>query len=221
MKFFNKAFIDFFRDLRSNNNRDWFKENKKRYETEVKEPFKSFVGHMILKMRELDPDVLIAPKDAIFRIYRDIRFSKDKTPYKEHVSAVLSKGGRKDMTTPGIYLQMNDEEIRIYSGIYKPDKKCLEDIRTHIAANPKKFKELYSDPKFKKTFGEIRGEKNKRLPKYFQEASKEEPLIFNKGFYYFDSLSPEVALKDGFDDIIIEHYQIAKPLNDFFQEASK
>ena len=117
---------------------------------------------MLLKMREIDPSVLIAPKDAIFRIYRDIRFSNDKTPYKEHVSAILSSGGRKDMATPGIYLQLNDQEVRIYSGIYQPEKAQLEEIRYRIAADLDGFKSLYNTPAFMDLFGEVRGDKNKR-----------------------------------------------------------
>ncbi|MDX1686081.1 MAG: DUF2461 domain-containing protein [Saprospiraceae bacterium] len=219
MVFFTKDFLTFFKALRANNNRDWFIENKKRYEAHVKEPFKGFIAHMILKLRELDPQILITPKDAIFRIYRDIRFSKDKTPYKQHVSAVLSRGGRKDMTTPGIYLQLNDEETRIYSGVYKPDKKQLEAIRTHIARYPDEFKSLYKNESFNEYYGEIRGEKNKRLPKHFQEAANNESLICNKGFYYFHSLPPNIIMEDDFDNIIIEHYKVARPLNDFFQNA--
>ena len=123
------------------------------------------------------------------------------------------------MTTPGIYLQINDEEIRSYSGIYKPDKGQLENIRTKIAAEPDRFKKLYSEKKFKNTFGEIRGEKNKRIPKLFNEAAENEPLIFNKGFYFFNILDPDIMLKDGFDNVILDHFRTAQPLNDFFEEA--
>ena len=219
MVFFDKSFLRFFKGLRKNNDREWFNDNKKDYIAHVKEPFEAFVAHMIDKLQPLDPNIVIRPKDAIFRIYRDTRFGADKTPYKEHVSAVISPGGRKDMSRTGVYIQLNDVDARIYSGMYAPSKEHLLAIREAIAQDPKGFKKLYTDKKFVSTFGEIRGEKNKRLPKHFNEISEVEPLVFNKGFYFFSSLPPTTILEDSFPDTIVEHYKTAKPLNDFFSNA--
>ena len=219
MIFFEKNTLTFFKNLRKNNNREWFNGNKDKYVAHVKEPFERFVGHMIGEMHRINPKVAIQPKDAIFRIYRDTRFSKDKTPYKEHTSAVISQGGRKDMTTPGLYIQMNDLDFRMYSGMYSPDKQQLQKIREAIARDPKGFKKLYSRKTFKDSFGEIRGEKNKRLPKEFVDAAEVEPLIFNKGFYFFAKLDPKVVLDKNLPKTIMKHWKIAQPLNDFFQDA--
>ena len=98
MAYFTKDFTKFLKDLEKNNNREWFNENKKRYEESVKEPFYNFIDEMIMRINAIDNNVAIQPKDAIFRIYKDVRFSKDKLPYKTQVSAVISPGGRKDMT---------------------------------------------------------------------------------------------------------------------------
>jgi len=97
MSYFTKDFIKFLKGLNKNNEREWFHANKKDYVTHVKDPFKAFVQLIIDKMQKVDPTVVITPKDAIFRINRDIRFSKDKTPYKTNVSAAISAGGRKDL----------------------------------------------------------------------------------------------------------------------------
>lgn len=219
MAFFTNDFHNFFKGLRSNNDRDWFNANKKEYIKSVKEPFEEFVGHMIEHFKPLMPNLLITPKDAIFRIYRDTRFSKDKTPYKEHVSAIISPGGRKDMTATGVYVQMNDEELRLYSGMYMPEKAHLSEIRNHIAAQPEVFRKLYTEKNFVSKFVEIRGEKNKRLPKELTEAAEKEPLIYNKGFYYFAKLPAKYLLKDNLPSLIEEYYHAAKPLNDFFEAA--
>ena len=192
--YFTKNFLKFLKDLEKNNNRDWFKANKKRFDEDVKVPFENFIGVMIDKMQEKDPGIIITPKDAIFRIYRDVRFSKDKSPYKTQMSAILSKGGRKDMSTPGVYLEMSPGKFSIYSGAYMPDKNQLQGIREAIASDLKGFKKLINGASFKKKFGEIKGDKNKRLPKEFMEVAEQQPLIFNKQFYYHADLKADTIL---------------------------
>ena len=220
MAYFTDEFLKFLRDLEKNNNRDWFNANKSRYVEHVKEPFEAFVQKLIDEMQKLDPSVLITPKDAVFRIYRDTRFSKDKTPYKTHVSAIVSQGGRKNRSSPGVYVQFSGDDVRIYSGAYELDKKALQNVREGIASNLDKFNKLINDRKFKNKFGEIQGEKNKRIPKEFQEVAKEQPLIANKQFYYFAKFDPEFILDPKLPKKIIDYYKVAQPLGKFFWEAS-
>ena len=104
MKYFTQDYLDFFKELAANNHKEWFDENRKRYEKSVKDPFKKFVEALIAETHKFDPSVNIEAKDAIFRINRDIRFSKDKTPYKLDRSAIISSGGRKDHSIPGFYI---------------------------------------------------------------------------------------------------------------------
>ena len=219
MAYFTKEFQKFLRQLEKNNEREWFKANKKRYEDQLKKPFEAFVQVMIDRLQEKDPEVVITPKDAIFRIYRDTRFSKDKTPYKTHLSAVIAKGGRKDFSSPGMYLQFGAHDARYYSGAYAPSKDQLYKIREAIAANPKKFKSIISNKKFVENFGEIQGEKNKRIPKEFREAAEKQPLIFNKGFYCYKILDEEVILQDDLPNVLMDLYKIVRPLNNFLAEA--
>ena len=219
MAFFTKDFLDFFRELSRNNHRDWFQANKKRYETSVKKPFATFIQVMIDRMQADDPNVILTPKDAIFRINRDIRFSKDKTPYKTHMAAIISAGGKKNKTVPGIYLQFGAEETRLYSGAHMLEKDQLQRVREAIAAHPEKFSKLVNDKAFNKKFGEIHGEENKRLPKEFEEAAARQPLLFKKSFYYFHQFEPEVILKDDLADIIMDYWMTAKPLGAFFTRA--
>lgn len=219
MPHFNKDFIKFFKDLEKNNEREWFHANKKRYAENVKEPFAAFVGLMLDKMMALDSRIVITPKDAIFRINRDIRFSKDKSPYKLHAAAILSYGGRKNMNAPGIYLQFNHKHAAIYSGHYMLDTKQLRKVREHIAANLKEFNKLIKQKKFVETFGEILGEKNKRIPKEFQPIADSQPLIANKSFYYVAELTPKVLLEDDLPKIVMDHYKVSRPLGAFFEAA--
>ena len=187
------------------------------YEKHVKKPFELFIGDMILRMQAYDPQCQIQPKDAIFRIYRDVRFSKDKTPYKTQVSAIVGKGGRKEMALSGMYLEMGHQHLRIYGGVYQPDKDQLQAIRQEILYNQSDFEKLIAEKKFKKSFGEIRGEKNKRLPTEFAEIQDQQPLIANKQFYYFSELDPSLITSEKLIDAFYELFEVSAPVRKFLR----
>ncbi len=215
MSHFTKEFTKFFEELKQNNNREWFTANKKRYEKHVKRPFEAFVSVLIVKMQEYDPQCTIQPKDAIFRIYRDIRFSKDKTPYKTNVSAVIGRGGRKEKTLVGMYVELSADHIRIYGGVYMPDKEQLYSIRQEILYNQKEFERLISDKTFVKYFGEVRGDKNIRLPPEFAEIQDEQPLIANKQFYYYSEIDPKLITDDGLIEALFTRFEAGADLRNF------
>ncbi len=221
MAFFSEDFHAFFTELNKNNNKDWFDKNRKRYEKEVKNPFKKFVEHLISKVHSIDPNVNIEAKDAIMRINRDIRFSKDKTPYKTQAAAVISAGGRKNMSIPGQFFSLGLNGMEIYGGLYQTDKTQLYNIRQHISYNLKTFEDLIHNPKFKKRFGEIEGEKNKIIPSEFKADAEKQALIYNKSFYYHCNFGPEVIVKDNLDEIWLDCYITGKPICDFLNEGSK
>lgn len=220
MAYFTKEYLQFFKGLKKNNNREWFHANKKQYESAVKKPFYDFVEKMIDQLSALDKTIVLTPKDCIFRINRDIRFSKDKTPYKTQMSAVIAPGGRKQLSgPPGLYIQFSVEDVRIYSGMYRLEKKDLQNIREAIASQPKEFAKLIKAKKFVNKFGEIHGEKNKRLPKEFQEAAEQQALLYNKSFYYFAQFKADLVLDPKLPKILVDHYKAAQPLNAFFRAA--
>ncbi len=201
---FEIGFFEFLIELTVNNQKRWFDENKIRYEHEVKLPFIEFINQLISRMAEVDPEYTgLTAKECVFRIYKDVRFSKDKTPYKTFSSASLHIGGRKTMWPGGIYLELGAESCAIYSGVYMPEKEALHQFRSNIAARPEKLNQAIHKPEFIKTFGTVLGEKNKILPPEFKEVSKIQPLIFNKQFYIRHKFEPEIALERGFDDYIV------------------
>ena len=222
MAFFKKEFLDFFIELAPNNHKDWFDANRKRYESFVKEPFKDFVAHIIQKLAEKDPAFKnLDAKDCIFRINRDIRFSKDKQPYKLNVSAVIAPEGKKSKAVNGVYFEFGPEHVRVYGGVYEIEKDDLLTVREGIAQNITRFKKAYQDPTFQKVFGEIRGEKNKLLPKELKEAGEKEPLIYNKQWYFFTQFDAETVLADNLDEIILDCYQAGRPVEEFFNALIK
>lgn len=217
MAFFTPDFLRFFIDLAPNNNKDWFDANRKRYEESVREPFKKFVDHLIAKVAKDDAAFKeLEAKDCIFRINRDIRFSNDKTPYKMNVSAVIAPEGKKSRAVNGVYFELGPEYMRVYGGIYEIDKDDLLLVREGIAAEPQKFKRLYTDPAFVKLYGEVQGDKNKILPAHLKESAEKEALIFNKQWYFYTEFPPEHALRDDLDDVILECFEVGKPIEQFF-----
>lgn len=221
MSYFNKSFIDFFKGLSANNTTGWFAENKKIYEKEVKEPFKQLVEDMIGRIQKHQPEVQIGAADAIHRINKDIRFSKDKTPYNTHVSANISSQGRKSKEEPGFYFQLSADKISIYGGAYMVEPATLQKIRSAIAKDPKGFAAVYNDKNFKEKFGSIQGEKNKKLPDEFKVAAEKEPLIANKQFFYSAELKGKTILHEDLPEVLMEYYKASKKMNDYLKAAMK
>lgn len=216
----NEDFLQFLYDLSQNNNRDWFEKNKKRYEITVKKPFEETVGAVIERLKQFEPDFTATAKDCVFRIYRDTRFSADKTPYKTHVGAILTSMGRKNMEQPGYYLQIEFGNLMLGGGAYFLDKEPLYKVRKAIAQDPESFRRLVLDKNFVSRFGELKGEKNKVLPPEFKEAVRKEPLLAHKQFYFMAEIDPDNALRADFPDFAAEYFRAGKPLNDFFRSAA-
>lgn len=222
MAFFTPDFLQFFIELAPNNHKDWFDLNRKRYEKSVKEPFKEFVEHIIKEIAKTDASFKdLEAKDCIFRINRDIRFSKDKTPYKMNVSAVVAPEGKKSKAVNGIYFEFGPEHVRVYGGIYEIDKDDLLTVREGIANDLKGFQEAYSNPRFKKVFGTILGEKNKVIPKELKEAADKEPLIFNKQWYFYAQFDAETVLDPKLDQLLLDCFEAGKPVEHYFNKLIK
>lgn len=219
---FSKDTLTFLSDLEQNNNKDWFHANKKIYEKSVKEPLKAFTQQLIDEVLGEKAFVNnIQPKDCLFRINRDIRFSKDKSPYKTHLGIVVSEGGRKDASTPGMYVEISHKHLRLYSGCYALNKEQLLNVRNAIYQDTEHFMSLVTDKTFVKAFGEVRGERNKRIPKPFSEIQEEIPYILNKSFYYFKEYPADTILKPNVVQTLLKDFEIVQPMNTFLFEAKQ
>lgn len=218
MAFFTNDYLDFFKELAANNHKDWFDENRKRYQESVKKPFDAFVDAVINEMKKTDSSINIQAKDAVFRINRDIRFSQDKTPYKLNRSAIISPGGKKNKTFPGLYFEFSPEHVRVYTGAYMPDKDQLQALREEISDNLNEFDKIITNKKFIDSYQEVRGEKNARIPKEFKEAGEKQPLIYNKNFYVYTTLPAEIILEDDLVKTITNTYKIAEPFANFLKK---
>ena len=216
-----EAFYEFFIELSANNQKSWFDENRARYEREVKALFLTFVESVLVKMAAVDDRFSgMEAKHCIFRINKDIRFSKDKTPYKLHCAAAIQIGGRKEMGAGGLYIQLGPEECGLYSGVYMPEKEELMRIRGLIAGDLEGFNRVITDKAFVKYFGTVRGEKNKRIDADWVVAAAEQPLLYNKQFYIQHAMDAEDTLRSNFDDYVVEVWKASKGFNAFLQKGS-
>lgn len=168
--------IKFFEQLSKNNNRDWFKEQKARYEESVLEPALALVEDMQGPLRKISPHFLAIPRrsgGSLMRIYRDTRFSKDKTPYKTNLGIQFRHESGKDIHTPGFYFHFDAKEIFVGAGIWRPANPTLNQIRFLIDDNPNRWKRVTRAKSFRSVY-EVQGESLKRPPRGYEAAH---PLI--------------------------------------------
>lgn len=219
MQYFTKDFLDFFKELSANNHKEWFHENKKRYEASVKKPYLKFLEDLFDEIKKHDKEFKVEAKDCIARINRDIRFAKDKTPYNVHYTAFAGRGGKKNKDIPGIFLRFGPEETGIMGGCLMPAKEQLHGIRKTISSNIPKFRKLIEEKDFVTKFGAIAGEEHKRIPLEFREAHEKEPLIAKKQFYYMAQRGPELVLSKDLIEEVMSYWHTARPVNEYFIKA--
>lgn len=212
-------FVQFFEELAANNTSEWFNQNKPRYEKVVKAPFQALVKDLHATLVADGMTLDLEPRNYIFRINRDIRFSKDKRPYKEHVGAYFCAAGKKALGMPGLYVQCSAAGVGIAMGSYELEKEQLRLVREEIYYNLDEFKAINSEANFTKTFGGIQGERNKIVPEPFKEALAQEPLLANKQFYIWTDQSTKVMLQPNVVSAIMKIYSAGKPLNQFLDRA--
>jgi uncharacterized protein (TIGR02453 family) len=216
---FNNA-LDFLKKLSKNNNREWFEKNKHRY-LEIKDDFELFVADLLQEMITFDEALAgLNPKKLTFRIYRDIRFSKDKTPYKTNISAGISPLG-KGMGVPGYYFQIEPgNKSMVASGLYLPSTENLSKIRQEIDYNGEALMNIMNERRFKKNFGKFWNEdKLKTMPKGFAKDHPHIEYLKLKSFIVIHSFTDADVTNKKFLKNLLESMKSAKPLNDFLTEA--
>lgn len=216
VKYFDNTFIEFFRMLTKNNDRGWFLRNTEVFEANVKKPFEVFVEALIEKIDSRYGSLKIDAKDCILRIHRDVRFSKDKSPYQLHCTAFISQAGKHDKTFPGLFIRLSAESVGIMGGCYSPSTEQIQRIRESIIENPDLFSSLYRDKVFTERFGNIQGDRLKKAPKHLSDLTRHDPLLLNKQWYFVAERKPSLIQSLSLMDEMMEYYVAAKPLNDFF-----
>ncbi len=158
--------LRFLEELAANNNRDWFRDNKTRYEEQVLDVALEFIQSMQEPLHDIAPYFVALPTrvgGSLMRVYRDTRFSKNKTPYKTNVGIQFRHEQAKDVHSPGYYVHIDPEQVFIGAGMWRPDAGPLRDIRERIAARPAEWRRVRGDKPFRRNF-ELGGEVLKRPP---------------------------------------------------------
>jgi uncharacterized protein (TIGR02453 family) len=215
------ALFDFLRELKLNNNREWFNANKARYEQVVKQPLLDFIAEFGDFLPEISTHYLAIPKatgGSMFRIYRDVRFSKDKSPYKTAAAMQFRHEQGKNVHAPGFYLHLEPDSVFAGCGIWQPDTQTANKIRSAIVEQPDIWQEAIQDAEFQKTFS-FGGESLKRPPRGFDV---DHPLIEDlkrKDFIGSVELSEQAVCQDDFMANYVEICKAASPLMQFLTEA--
>jgi len=188
-----KETIDFLKKLASNNNREWFQANKKAFDA-AQDNMTAFAGYLIGEIGKFDSSVAnLDPKACVFRIYRDVRFSKDKSPYKTNLGAYISPGGRKSMQ-PGYYFHLEPGASFIAGGKHLPDGgECLK-IRNAIAKKTAEFLKIVEKKSFRDAFGQMSGNSLKSAPKGFDPEHKAIEYLKLKDFMAWTELKSDKSL---------------------------
>lgn len=216
-----KSTLEFLADLTPNNNREWFNQNKSRYDA-ARKNYLAFLDELLEGMEPFEPVVHGQKgKDTVFRIYRDVRFSNDKRPYKDHFGAYMAEGGRKSIL-PGYYLHLaaNNNSF-VAGGLWMPPADYLKAVRQEIDYNLEELKSIIETPDFKERFGHIQGEQLKTTPKGYD---KENPAIEYLRFKSWNAVMPlpdKVVLSKDFMHVVLEAFRAVKPFNDFLTAPLK
>jgi len=210
----------FFRALARHNNRDWFQPRKAVFEEQVKQPMRELVEALNGAMKSFAPEYATDPDKAIYRIYRDTRFSKDKTPYKDHIAASFFRSGTGPHKYGGYYVHVSHKEVAVGGGVYMPEPGVLLEIRQHIAANHQKLRKILAAPAVRRLLGELQGDQLARVPKGFLAADPAADLLRFKSLFLYANLEPELATTPQFFSEVVARFRAMKPLLDFLAAPS-
>lgn len=203
----------FLRELRENNNREWFQANKEWY-LRVKAKHEAFINQVIEVLAKREPDVEgLEAKDCTYRIYRDMRFSPDKTPYKTHIGAYMVRGGKKSPRA-GYYIHLEPDHCLFGGGIWCPELSLLKALRQDVHDNIEEFTGIVEDPKFSKYYV-VEGEKLKNVPAPFpKDFAGGEWLKFKS--YTVSNYVPESFFKgEHVIEHIVDRLMLMQPFNRF------
>lgn len=216
----NNQTLRFLSDLSENNDRDWFHKNKKRYD-EAKKDVENFAGELLVRLAKLNKGLSgLKPKDCMFRIFRDVRFSSNKEPYKTHFGVVLSEGGRKSKLA-GFYIQIDPAQSFIAGGCWMPEAADLKKIRQEIDYNLPQLKKILNSKSFKNEFGEMEDNRLKSVPRGYDKENPAIDYLRLTSFVVVKQLPKKVITGGALMDSCVKSYKTMLPFMDFLNAPLK
>jgi uncharacterized protein (TIGR02453 family) len=215
---FTPATLAFLRALKRNNDREWFKARRERYERDVREPMIAVIERLAVDFKKFAPELVASPKVSLYRIYRDTRFSADKTPLKTNVAASFPWRGLHRHQGAGLYFEVAPSWVWIGGGMYAPEPAQLVKVREHIAETFPEIRTLASGRAFVTRFGSLDGQKLTRVPRGYPADHPAADFLRHKQFLAGRELPAEFATRDDFYPELLATFKAAVPLVRFLNE---
>ena len=207
--------LRFLRALKRNNRREWFNGHRDDYEAYVRQPMTAIVERLAVDLRAFAPELVASPKVSIYRIYRDTRFSDNKTPYKTHVAAVFPTRGLLKHEGAGTYFHISPDEVWIGGGMYSPQPPQLFTVRQHIADHLKQLRAIVESPGFRKQLGALEGDTLKRVPRGFPKDHPAAEYLKRTNFVAGAEFPPALATSPAFYKTVLSVFRQVVPLTRF------
>jgi uncharacterized protein (TIGR02453 family) len=221
MKFpgFSPQALTFLRNLKRNNRREWFQPRKAEYEKLIKLPMLELIGCLNEEFARFAPHYVTPPQKATYRIYRDTRFAKDKSPYKTHISAIFPRSTASKKEGAVFYFHFTEKELLVFGGVYMPEREELLAYRTLLQERYQELEEILRDQKLRRTLGELQGEQLTRIPKGFPPGHPAESLLRRKQWYLENTFDVRTVTSSKLLPELAKHFQIMAPMVEFLNQA--
>ena len=206
------------RALKRNNDREWFKARKEQYDELLRAPMLAIIEQLALDFQSFAPDLIASPKVSMYRIYRDTRFSEDKSPLKTHVAAMFPCRGLARHEGAGLYFHVALDGVWVGGGMYAPDTSHLQAERDHIATNIKRFRAIVESPRFRRAFGKLEGEQLQRVPRGYPKEHEAADYLRHRQFLAGTEYPARFACSPGFYKSVVGVFREAAPLVRFLNE---
>lgn len=207
--------VAFMRALKKNNNREWFQPRLETYKTKVRAPMLDLVHALHVAMLQFAPAYVGEPAKCLYRVYRDVRFSKDKTPYKTRADALFWRTSLGKDTGAAFYIALSPEEVAVCGGLYMPSPAVLLAVRQHVLANSGQFRATFESKSVRRMMGELKGERTARMPKGFSADEPAAELLKHKRYVLTSTLSPDIITTPRLFREIIARFEAMTPFMEF------
>lgn len=207
--------LTFLRNLKRNNRREWFQPRKEQYETLIKIPMLELVGQLNTAFSSFAPSYVTDPQKSVFRIYRDTRFSHDKTPYKTHIAAIFPRNSAERMRGACFYFHFTDKELLAFGGVYHPEPDELVAYRALLGDHHTELEEILADKKLRRTLGRLQGEQMSRTPKGYTPDHPAESLLRHRQWYLESILDIKLLTTKRLFPVLADSFKVMAPFVEF------
>lgn len=216
---FSPQALIFLRKLKRNNRREWFQPRKAEYEKLIKLPMMELIDCLNHEFERFAPNYVTPPQKATYRIYRDTRFSKDKSPYKTHISAIFPRATALKREGAVFYFHFTEKELLIFGGVYMPERDELLAYRTLLQERYQELQEILRDSKLRRAFGGLQGEQLSRMPKGFPVDHPAESLLRHKQWYLENTIDARTITSARLLPELVKHFAMMAPMIEFLNQA--